>query len=210
MLLALVDSLRCPAGHEESPLVLSTEAWDGPRVLRGVLGCPTCHARYPIHDGIVDFTGGARVVRRAAGDGLEPDAVRLAAQLGLSDPGGLVLLAGRYALASATLCDLADVTSVLVDAGAETSKAAVCFAVSERLPLIAGALRAAAIDEPRNTSAFLAEVARCVAARGRVVTPTDSPVPPGIRVLARDEYEWVGEVIEESMPTVPLRRAVSR
>jgi len=66
--------------------------------------------------------------------------------------------------------------------------------------------RAAAIDAPRNSSGFLAEVTRCVAGRGRVVAPAPSPMPAGVRLVARDTLEWVVEV-EAAHPVIPLRRA---
>ena len=95
MLLSLVDSLRCPAGHEGTSLVLSVESWSGKRVSEGLLGCPLCHARYPIRQGAVDFTGGSSDVRHMVSDA-SVDVMRLAAQLQLNEPGGIVLLTGRY------------------------------------------------------------------------------------------------------------------
>ncbi|MGH9203351.1 MAG: Trm112 family protein, partial [Vicinamibacterales bacterium] len=118
MLLSLVDALRCPADHEESPLVLSADAWRGARILSGTLGCPVCHARYAIRDGGVDFTGSDRSHEAYAPD--EPgtfDSTRLAAQLDLSEPGGIILLTGRYATRVEDLSALVDAVYVLVDSG---------------------------------------------------------------------------------------------
>lgn len=205
MLLSLVDSLRCPAEHEESPLVLSAEAWLGSRVVRGVLGCPVCHARYPIVHGAVDFAGGREDAGAPTGEPADDDALRLAAQLGVAEPGGFVLLTGRYVSHARRLLDLVGVTSLLVDPAGDSSEG-VRLLLLARLPLSAGSLRAAAIDSPRNTATFLNDVVRCVRPGGRVVVPANTPEPRGIRLVARDDREWVAEV-EASLPTIPLRRA---
>jgi len=205
VLLSLVDSLRCPAGHEESSLVLSVEAWSGQRVAEGLLGCPVCHARYPIRLGAVDFTAGAAVVRRGGPD-TPVNVMRLAAQLSLSEPGGVILLAGTYAAAADQLEQLAGVTCLLIDAPPSASPGAVNLAVADRLPLAKGVLRGAAVDAPRATEAFLREIASHVRQLGRLVAPARSDEPHGCRLIARDALEWVGEV-EAFTPPLTLRRA---
>lgn len=204
MLLSLVDAFRCPAGHEETTLVLSVESWSGQRVSEGLLGCPVCHARYPIHHGVADFTGGAMDVRRAA-PGSPPDAMRLAAQLSLTEPGGIILLAGRPVASAEGLAAIADVTCLVVSAAPLLSPAVVTIDVGDRLPLADRALRGAAVDEQHSSQGFLDEVARCVRGRGRIVAPAQSPLPPGTLIIARDEREWVGEVEAFTQP-IPLRR----
>jgi uncharacterized protein YbaR (Trm112 family) len=205
VLLSLVDSLRCPADHDESSLVLSAEAWSGTRVMGGVLGCPVCHARYPIENGVVDFSGGQQPSPSLGRDENQIDAMRLAAQLGLSEPGGLVLLTGRYASAVTGLLDLVYVTCIVIDASTDDVNAGVTFRILERLPLVDSALRAAAVDQPRAGAVFLADVARCVRPRGRVVAPAGSARPHAVQILAHDAREWVGEV-HSSEQLTPLRR----
>ena len=205
MLLSLVDSLRCPAGHEESSLVLSVEAWSGQRVAEGLLGCPICHARYAIHQGAVDFSDGARIVRRD--DSHTPvDSTRLAAQLSLTEPGGIILLAGGYAAVADQLVELAGVTCMLVDAPSSSSPGVVNLELADQMPLAGRALKGAAVDEPRAAETFLREIARCVRPLGRIVAPSRSTPPSGCRLIARDAHEWVGEVEDFSSP-LTLRRA---
>src|SRR5687768_17696390 len=55
MFIELVESLRCPRPHELTWLVASTLEMAGRDIRRGLLGCPSCSARYPIRDGVVDF-----------------------------------------------------------------------------------------------------------------------------------------------------------
>ncbi len=182
--------------------MLSVESWSGQRVAEGILGCPICHARYSIREGVIDFTGNREGVTPRAG--ARPDAFRLAAQLSLSDPGGIVLLAGQYAAAHNELVDMAGVTCLVIDALPTTG--AINLSVGERLPFVNRALRGAAIDAVRATPAFLSEVSRCVRPGGRLVAPADSLLPPRVHLVARDAHEWVA-AIEDSAPTVPLRRA---
>ena len=205
MLLSLVDAFRCPAAHEESPLVLSIDQRAGERVQTGLLGCPICHARYPILGGAVDFTGDGTGVRHAVSHE-RADSVRLAAQLGLSDPGGIVLLTGRYASVHSALIGLADVTCVLMDSTVVTGPAAVSIHVRERLPFGAGVLRGAAVNALRSSPVFLSSTVRCVRRGGRIVATSGPPPPRGIRLLAADSLEWVGEVAEAG-PMFALRRA---
>ena len=203
MLLTLVDGLRCPAHEEESSLVLSVEGWAGPRVAEGVLGCPICHARYRIQRGAVEFAPGPDTVRHA---GAEVDPVRLAAQLALTEPGGIILLTGRFADVHEELTPFVDAIYVLVDAAATSSPMSVNFRVSDRLPFATGALRAAAIDE--RPASVLTDVVRCVRSGGRIVMPATSLAPTGLTVIARDDRELVGEVASISTP-VSIRRADS-
>jgi hypothetical protein len=129
--------------------------------------------------------------------------MRLAAQLGLTDSGGVILLTGRYATIHAALTGLVDVAWILVGAERSVSAAAVNFEVDNRLPLLDGALRGAAIDA--EWAMLLPEVARCTRPGGRIVAPGGSPIPSGVRPIAHDDHEWVGEV--ERVSTVQLRRS---
>ena len=187
--------------------MLSADAWSGARITRGVLGCPVCHARYPITDGVVDFTGRGSHAPPQDGVSDEGDVMRLLAQLALGEPGGVVLLTGRYARRVAELVALVDVTFILVDAPDEPELNVATFVMSERVPLADGSLRAAAVDWDRAATPYLADVVRCLRSGSRVVAPVPATPPPGVRILARDEREWVGEV-ETSVPVTPLRRVV--
>lgn len=186
--------------------MLSVESWEGSRVSSGVLGCPRCHARYPIRDGVVDFAGGAGGAEPLAEvERDEIEAIRLVAQLGLSEPGGLVLLSGRYASLAEGLLNVVDVTCLLVDARDDSLPGAVRLRINDRVPLMSGALRAAAVDGSRANPTFLNDVARCVRDGGRVVAPADSPPPGGLRIVARDVCEWVGQVERLTSLVVPRR-----
>jgi hypothetical protein len=156
----------------------------------------------------VDFTGGAGDGRRApAGEAL--DVMRLAAQLSLTEAGGFVLLAGGYAEGHDALSEVCGVTCLLFAATVTMSPTTVNLDLGDRIPLVDGALRGAAVDEPRATPAFLSEVARCLRAGGRLVAPSHAPIPAGVRLIAQDERECVCEAVGLPL-TVPIRRGPSR
>jgi uncharacterized protein YbaR (Trm112 family) len=67
LFIELTEILRCPRGHAESYLVAAPIAMDGRRIVRGVIGCPECHAEFPIVDGVGYF--GAGETRRGSGGG---------------------------------------------------------------------------------------------------------------------------------------------
>lgn len=207
MLLSLVDSLRCPAVHDESSLVLSVDTWNGQRVSRGALGCPVCHARYPIEGGTVHFTDAPTT--ESSEDPRELDPQRLAAQLGLLEPGGVVLLTGHYARAVPELEVIAGVICVVINASVSLTGNSVRFVVADRIPLADGVLRGLAVSGGPSTGPLLPEASRLLRPRGRLVAELASPVPSGIRELARDHVEWVGER-EDSAPMIQLGRSLLR
>jgi hypothetical protein len=132
--------------------------------------------------------------------------MRLAAQLSLSEPGGTVLLAGRYAACARQLSEIANVTCILVDGVLDLSPNAVNMVVADRLPLVDRALRGAAVAGLRCSSTFLVELGRCIKAGGRLVTPASTRHPAGVRVLAEDDAEMVFENQNDPF-TIQLRRA---
>lgn len=193
MLLSLVDIVRCPAPHEESALVLSVESWQEQRIWTGTLGCPICHGRYEIREGVVHFGSSEAASNDEPGE--DVDAFRLAAQLGLTEPGGVILLMGRYATAHQELVESADVTCILLEAGRSRAQLAVNFTGVRRLPLADGVLRGAAMDT--DGAIGFADVARCLRPRGRLVMPSSGSAPEGTKVLAEDAEETVAEVADQ-------------
>ena len=179
------------------------------RVWSGELGCPLCHARYPIRNGSVDFAPGVADTNQVPDDAWASDALRLAAQLGLAEPGGTLLLSGRYAALSPELLGVVDVTCVIVDPAGRVSPDAVTFRLADRIPFASGSLRGAAVDTPRNTMEFLTDVARALRPLGRLVAPSASALPATMREVARDEHEYVAESVSAD-PVIALRRAPVR
>jgi len=195
----LVDTLRCLSVHEESWLVAAADETDGRHIMRGVLGCPVCHARYPIERGIADFSGGMRAPVALDHDEVsvsEDAAVKLAAMLDLTDPSGYVILVGSWARLGAAL---REVVPVMVLAVNPHPDAAIGDGVSgvttlDRIPVAASSARAIAFDvsapagsEPLELDAALG----AVRPGGRVVATTAIDAPDEVAIVARDAEHWV-------------------
>ena len=93
MFIELTDHLRCPADHAESYLVLLPDETRERSVRSGRLGCPVCGRTYALSDGVLDLGGGDEAVPETT----LLTAEALTAFLGLSGPGGYMVLVGRPA-----------------------------------------------------------------------------------------------------------------
>lgn len=202
MFIELVDALRCPRPHEESWLVLAATRLEARHVQEGTLGCPVCHAQYPIRDGIVDLRPLADARPAARERDAEEDAalvqrvpaLDLAAMLNLADASGFAVLVGEWGRHAHALLDLEPVPPLLLvnpPAGVRIVPGLSGVEAGGALPLADGAARAVAIDGAEPTQ--VASGAQVTRAGGRIVAPARAGVPQGVRELARDEYVWVGE-----------------
>lgn len=196
----LLEHLRCPRGHEESWLVAAFDRMAGRHVVEGRLGCPVCEASYPIVAGV------ARFDERRESDPHEPssaaadegEAFRAAALLGLADGRGVAMLSGSWCRHAAKIVAVvADVHLLLLDPDvrpeAEDSGTISAIVAPGRLPLAAGSLIGAALDEGEATPERLADAVRALRDGGRLVAPAAAPRPEGVSELARDERQWVAE-----------------
>lgn len=214
MFVELVDLLRCPRPHEDSWLVAAAVRQHERHIVTGTLGCPVCHAEYPVVDAVADFgrapaaPGAALAIPHRDEGERAAEAMRLAALLDLTSPGGTVLLGPTWADCADALLALVDVRLLVLDPLAAPPLREALSAVhgGGALPVAAGALRAAALDANVADDARVAAVVRAVRSRGRVVAPAGVPLPDGVRELARDERQWVAEREPAPSPIVPLRR----
>lgn len=203
MLRDLLDSLRCPRPHEESWLVAMVHRADGPNLLDAELACPVCGAEFRVTHGVARFDETGPVHR-----GEPVHALRLAAQLGVTEGVVPVLLTGGYTAAGAELSALTSVPQVWVN-GPEGNLRPVSgsvITVSGRVPLGVETLAGAAVDEAHAETEMLESIVRAVRMRGRIVAPAHIPLPSGVRELARDDAEWVAEVTTRASGLVELRR----
>jgi uncharacterized protein YbaR (Trm112 family) len=195
--IAVIELLRCPAGHEESPLVASATQQRERRILQGTLGCPVCGATYAIDAGIADFRQGTdQAIIAASGDELGDDAaVRLAAQLDLTEPGRMVLLFGAYARLAPSLSVMFDAVCIATNAPAAAEPHVALHASVLRirgvLPLARLSLHGAAVDALHAEMLTLEQIRAVIRPKGRIVAPDGFDAPMGVDVLARDAREWV-------------------
>jgi uncharacterized protein YbaR (Trm112 family) len=204
----IIELLRCPAGHDESPLVASATRQTDRRIVEGVLGCPVCGVVYPIRGGIADFR--PPNARGGTQRGIVPNdeaAIRLAAQLDLTEPQRLVTLFGEYASSAPALNVMFDAVVVVVNASeadaAHVAEHASVLRIADAIPLAPSILHGVAVDEAHVATLGLEAVRLLLRSRGRLVAPAVAGAPAGVEVLARDEREWVGA---RTADVVALRR----
>ncbi len=180
--------------HEDSWLVARADELDARHIVRGELGCPICATRYPVRAGVVDFTGGESRPREMRGEqGL---ALRAAALLGLSEPGGMVVLAGEWSACVEELLAMTDGVRLLAldfAHGLESGGPLSLALIADVLPLAEGCARGIALDLAHSTGSRLDGAARALAPGGRLIAPATAPVPPMLRELARDDRHWLAE-----------------
>ena len=210
MFIELLDLLRCPKSHEDTWLVASFKTVSNRFVESGTLGCPTCSAKYPIEDGVADFTGGesspsCEEQRAEASHGREELATRAGAFLDATEPGATVVLGGVWSYAAEELSNLAGVRVLALNPGPGVKETATVglVRVAAAIPVAAESCLGVAVDAWFN-SGIVASAARAVRPGGRVVGPTNIPPLAELAVLAQDADYWVAR----KTPTViPLRRA---
>jgi len=193
-----VDTLRCLSVHEESWLVAAADETEGRHIMHGLLGCPVCHARYPIERGIADFSGGVHTPVALDDDVSvsEDAAVKLAAMLDLTDPSGYVILVGSWARLGAALREIVPVMVLAVNPHPD---AAIGDGVSgvttlDRIPVAASSARAIAFDAPGVADGGALDLAAALGAvrpGGRVVATTATDTPDDVAIIARDAEHWV-------------------
>jgi len=207
--LELVDSLRCVRPHEDSWLIARADELIARHIVQGELGCPVCEARYAVRDGVADFRAGAsRTVNASAlVDDAQSLALRAAALLGLTEPGGVVVLAGEWSACAEALLDFVDGVQLLaLDAvPALRSGGALSLAlIPDALPLAAASARGIALDAAHATPSLLSGAARALAPNGRLIAPASALVPESLQELARDDEHWVAAAAPPSNVSAPV------
>ena len=191
MFIELTDHLRCPEPHDEGYLVLLPDDVEQRAVRSGELGCPQCGRILHVRNGVLDL-----------GDAPEPaegftglDGGALTVLLGLSGPGGFLVLAGTAAgqweeVARA----LPGVALVAVNPPAATGAAAGLSVIrGAMMPLKRASMRGAVLGGTAGGEAqWVAEAARVVLPGLRVVGQGPTPSHPGLDVVAEAGGWWVG------------------
>ena len=199
MFIELLDLLRCVNAHEDTWLVASFKTVHNRFVLDGTLGCPTCSAKYPITTGVADFSGGAELPRRKAGQRAstlerEELATRAGAFLNVTEPGATVVLGGSWGSAAQELSLMSEVRVLALnpESGVEESETVGLLLVGSDIPVAPGSVLGVAIDSSFPPG-ILASAVKAIRPGGRIVGPAEIPPSPDLLVLARDENYWVAE-----------------
>jgi uncharacterized protein YbaR (Trm112 family) len=204
MFIELVDSLRCPVAHEDSWLVAAATRTEFRHIVEGTLGCPVCHAAYPVRRGVADFRTGAMAIATPEVMPDEQEATRLAAFLDLTDRTGFAVLMGEWSAHAPVLRGLVETPIIIVDPaqGTEGEPGISVIRCDGELPLAAGSARGVAMDG--GGDARVASAVRATRTKGRIVAPATLPLPAGATELVRDERAWVAERDAATSPLVAL------
>jgi hypothetical protein len=193
----LIDQLRCINEHADTWLVASFETVSNRFVLEASLGCPSCSAQYPIHEGIADFRAvgdlpSGEAERAAASHNREEHATRAGAYLEATEPGATIVLGGVWANAAEELSQIAEVRVLALNAPAEVkeSHSVGLLRVGSEIPVAPGSVLGVALDAWFPV-ALLASAVKAVRPGGRIVGPVSIPAPPELTVLAHDDNYWV-------------------
>lgn len=210
MFIELVDSLRCPNAHDETWLVLAARHVDDRDIIEGILGCPICHAEYPIADGVARFDGGAPRITIAESAPSEEAALRLAAQLDLTDPRGYAVLVGASGVHGPLIATMTDVQLLLADPppGIGMGRGLSGLTIvpgSTTLPLAPASARGIALDASASPELMRASVA-VLRPGGRLVAPASLRLPEELTELARDADVRVAERATASAGLMSLGR----
>jgi hypothetical protein len=193
-------------------------------IVQGELGCPVCEARYAVREGVADFRAGASPVPGSIGpvapanantvdDIIQTRALRAAALLGLTESGGMVVLAGEWSACANELLGMIEGVQLLAldPAPALESGGALSLAlIPDVLPLAAESARGIALDAAHATPLLLAGAARALAPSGRLIAPAYALVPDSLRELARDDEHWVAAAPPPSNVSAPVPIALRR
>lgn len=202
MQLEIAERLRCPRAHAATPLIIVAQRTVERELVAGVAGCMSCHLEADVRDGDVFFPGASQAATLA--EPAAPVALdRLVALLGLAEPGGAVLLTGRYAALAAAVTAMIDVHVVVLNAEPARGPGVSVVRLSEPVvPFSDNTFRAAALDHATSMPVLL-DTVRALQVGGRLLAALPLERPFGIRELARDATEWVGE--REAGPTGVVR-----
>lgn len=121
MNLLLTDVLACPRCGPPFGLILLADTVVERRVLEGVLGCPSCHGRFPVRGGLADLRAEPGPTPPAPQGAPPTDAqeraLRLAALMGLESGGSagrvIALLVGPAAAVAPALAALSQEAEVV-------------------------------------------------------------------------------------------------
>jgi uncharacterized protein YbaR (Trm112 family) len=191
MFIEVTDHLRCPADHEESYLVLLPDEMRERSVRSGHLGCPVCGRTYTLSDGVLDLGGG----ETALPDNTLLTAEALTALVGLSGPGGYLVLVGNPAGEWREVARLNRGVGLVAvnpppDVGDEPG---ISVIRASTLPLKSRSMRGVALGSPfGGDPRWISDAARVVLPGLRVAG--EGPVPDGttLELMAAAGGAWVG------------------
>ena len=197
MFVELIEFLECVEAHEPSFLVVTSDHQVGRTITAGDIGCPRCERQYPIADGVADFRPpNAADPDRPPPPGAPPRPEVLQALIGLTGPGGFVVLVGsaaQHAPELSVLIEGVHFVGVNATAGERSSSSLSLVRGANRIPLRSSMARAVVVGAEYADDVWLAEAVRVLLRGLRLVVLAERPEPKGVERLAVGDGLWVGE-----------------
>ncbi len=192
MFIELAEFIRCPRDHPETHCVLMPSEMIERSVIRGIVGCPECRREYPIEGGIARFGAPPPVLPVAQPP--EPEVVQ--ALLGLSTPGGYLVLVGSATRLSGALGRLIGglgFVAVNADPALVEGLPSLSFLEAEgSIPLRSAMARGVVLGQEYAREPWTREAARVLLPGLRLVALRDELESVGLERLASGPGIWVG------------------
>ena len=170
----------------------------GRSIIRGVVGCPATKREYRIENGIANFILADAPPLPEHSDEAPVDAQTVHALLGVTTPGGYIVLLGSAARLGVGLSELiggVHFVGLNVPDGVEPSVAMSVLRGPSPLPLRSSMARGVVIGAEYAVGSWLAEGSRVLLSGLRVVVFNEAAVVPGTRALASGHGLWVGQKV---------------
>jgi hypothetical protein len=165
---------------------------DGREVVRGLVGCPACQREYPIEQGVVHFGTAPHLASRRPPANVEA----VQALLGLSSPGGNVVLVGSAVLIARDLGNrMEGVHFVGINAPSQVPGGAglTLLECSTAIPLRGAMARGVVLGDEYSTSSWSAEAVRVLLPGLRLVVLKDQFQVDGVEGIVSGQGMWVGK-----------------
>ena len=196
MFIELAEYLRCPRDQEESYCVVLPEEMVGRSVIWGVVGCPATKREYKIENRVANFIPADAPPLPESSADAPADAQTVHALLGVTTPGGYIVLLGSAARLAVGLSELVGgvhFVGLNVPDGVEPSGAMSVLRGPSPLPLRSSMARGVVVGAEYAVGSWLAEGSRVLLSGLRVVVFKEAAAVPGTRALASGHGLWVGQ-----------------
>ena len=194
MFIELAEYLRCPADHEEQSYCVIVPDQMLDRVVHsGSIGCPVCKREYPIVDGVALFDD-VPTPKPETQPADAPAAGAIQALLGLTGPGGYVVLVGSAGLVAEPLAALLPDTHLVAANPPDRMRSSSTSALrcQVRIPLRDSMARGVVVGADFATEHWLCEGARVLLNGLRLVVLSEDVTIAGVERLAVGDGMWVG------------------
>ncbi len=194
MLIELAGHLKCGNDHPEEPLVVATGAMKERAIVFGTIGCPVCKAEYTIVNRIARFGSPAEPPTPSPEPSADGEAVQ--ALLGLTSPGGYVVLLGSAGTLAAGLTGGMDnVHFVAVNPPEQLEPMSYMSLLrgEKYIPLRSAMARGVVVGAEHAAAPWLDEAARVLLKGQRLVVLREGVEPAGLTKMMAAAGLWAGE-----------------